>query len=299
MTQDAPAGWYPLPDGTQRYWDGTAWTDHTAPAVAAASPANGVSPGGTTDRPWWKMKRFIIPAVGFAALIILIMLGAVVAALGSSSHSKTPVASKPPAVAATSSPSPTAATTFTMPNVVGKNLQDAQDELQALGSLLIDQKDASGQGRLQVNDSNWTVCTQDPAAGVAAPIQTVVILASVKDDEVCPGDAKAALATSAAPAAPSMTVSQKQAVRAAENYLDYTAFSRSGLISQLEFEGYSNEDATIAVDSITVDWNEQAAKKAQNYLDMTSFSHSGLVDQLVFEGFTADQAEYGVTAVGL
>lgn len=29
-----PAGWYPQPDGTQRYWDGTAWTHHTAPGSA-------------------------------------------------------------------------------------------------------------------------------------------------------------------------------------------------------------------------------------------------------------------------
>ena len=28
-----PAGWYPDPNGAtiQRYWDGTTWTDHTAP----------------------------------------------------------------------------------------------------------------------------------------------------------------------------------------------------------------------------------------------------------------------------
>lgn len=24
-------GWYRQPDGTQRYWDGRAWTEHTAP----------------------------------------------------------------------------------------------------------------------------------------------------------------------------------------------------------------------------------------------------------------------------
>lgn len=28
-----PAGWYPTPDGGQRYWDGSAWTDHVAERV--------------------------------------------------------------------------------------------------------------------------------------------------------------------------------------------------------------------------------------------------------------------------
>ena len=27
----APAGWYPVDGGQQRYWDGAQWTDHTAP----------------------------------------------------------------------------------------------------------------------------------------------------------------------------------------------------------------------------------------------------------------------------
>jgi uncharacterized protein len=26
----APAGWYPQPDGSQRYWDGAAWTSHVS-----------------------------------------------------------------------------------------------------------------------------------------------------------------------------------------------------------------------------------------------------------------------------
>ena len=29
-TAHPPAGWYPAGDGRQRYWDGTAWTDHFA-----------------------------------------------------------------------------------------------------------------------------------------------------------------------------------------------------------------------------------------------------------------------------
>ena len=84
----------------------------------------------------------------------------------------------------------------------------------------------------------------------------------------------------------------------AKDYLEYSAFSYSGLIEQLEFEGFSTEDATFAVDRCGADWNEQAAKKAQDYLDYSSFSRDSLIEQLEFEGFTAEQAEYGVTAVG-
>ena len=95
------------------------------------------------------------------------------------------------------------------------------------------------------------------------------------------------------------TVSQKNAIRSAENYLNFTAFSKSGLIDQLEYEGYSNADATYAVDNIEVDWNAQAVKAAQNYLDFTAFSRSGLIDQLEYEGYTTEQATYAVDQVGL
>lgn len=83
------------------------------------------------------------------------------------------------------------------------------------------------------------------------------------------------------------------------DYLNYTAFSRSGLIDQLVYEGFTPEDSAYGVDSLGVDWSAQAVAKAQQYLDYDAFSHSGLVDQLVYEGFTADEAEFGVTAVGL
>ncbi|MEO9324047.1 Ltp family lipoprotein [Nocardioides sp. C4-1] len=92
-----------------------------------------------------------------------------------------------------------------------------------------------------------------------------------------------------------ITSGMQNAIDSAENYLDFSAFSRSGLIDQLEFEDYSTDDATFAVDYLDVDWNEQAAKSAENYLSFSSFSRQGLIDQLVFEGFTYEQAEYGVS----
>jgi hypothetical protein len=101
------------------------------------------------------------------------------------------------------------------------------------------------------------------------------------------------------PAAPKETVSQRNALKKAENYLDYSAFSRAGLVKQLEYEKYSTADATWAVDHVTVDWNEQAAKKAASYLNYSSFSRAGLLDQLAYEGFTPAQAEFGVASTGL
>lgn len=94
-------------------------------------------------------------------------------------------------------------------------------------------------------------------------------------------------------------MSQKNALRQAENYLRTQGFSRAGLIKQLEFEKYTIEDATWAVDHLTVDWKEQAAKKAKQYLETQAFSHDGLVKQLEFEGFTPEEAEHGATAAGL
>jgi hypothetical protein len=40
------------------------------------------------------------------------------------------------------------------------------------------------------------------------------------------------------------TVSQENAVEKVADYLDYTAFSRSGLIKQLEYEGFTAAQAT-------------------------------------------------------
>ena len=99
--------------------------------------------------------------------------------------------------------------------------------------------------------------------------------------------------------APKETAAQENARESAETYLDVSAFSRQGLIDQLEFEDYSTEDATYAVDKIAPDFNEQAAKSAEAYLDLSGFSRQSLIDQLVFEGYTDEQAAYGADSAGL
>lgn len=95
------------------------------------------------------------------------------------------------------------------------------------------------------------------------------------------------------------TKAQENAVKKAKSYLNYSAFSRKGLIEQLEFEGFTNEEAVYGVDNVGADWNEQAVKKAKSYLNYSSFSRKGLIEQLEFEGFTHEQAVYGVEQNGL
>ena len=97
---------------------------------------------------------------------------------------------------------------------------------------------------------------------------------------------------------PEVPMEYRNALSKAYDYLDYTAFSYSGLIDQLEYEGYSTEACTYAVDNCGADWNAQAAKKAKDYLEYTSFSYSGLIGQLEYEGFTTEQATYAVDNCG-
>ena len=97
---------------------------------------------------------------------------------------------------------------------------------------------------------------------------------------------------------PSVSVSKQNALKRAQSYLRYSAFSRKRLIEQLEYENYSNEDATYAADNVGADWNAQALKKAQSYLDYSAFSRKKLIEQLEYEGFTSEQSNYGVNNVG-
>lgn len=98
---------------------------------------------------------------------------------------------------------------------------------------------------------------------------------------------------------PSESVSQRNARLSAATYLSHAAFSRTGLIDQLEYEGFSAGDATYGVDAQDADWNEQAAKTAASYLRHSAFSRAGLIGQLIYEGYTPAQAEYGVGTTGL
>lgn len=80
--------------------------------------------------------------------------------------------------------------TFVVPDEVGKDLQAAQDDLQAVtGNPLYftDSKDATGADRFQLWDANWVVCSQSHKPGTTLPTSNMdIVFFVVKDDETCP-----------------------------------------------------------------------------------------------------------------
>jgi hypothetical protein len=77
------------------------------------------------------------------------------------------------------------------------------------------------------------------------------------------GSVTAAHASGSATAAHASNISRAQAVRMAKDYLRSQAFSRTGLIKQLKYEGFSSSDATYGVSRSGANWYKQAAKMAK------------------------------------
>ena len=90
-----------------------------------------------------------------------------------------------------------------------------------------------------------------------------------------------------------ITASMLRALDSAKNYLECSAFSKKGIKEQLEYEGFSEEEADYAAEHCNADWKEQAVEKAKSYIDFSAFSYTGLIEQLEYEGFTNEEATYG------
>lgn len=120
----------------------------------------------------------------------------------------------------------------------------------------------------------------------------------VNDLTVVPPESEKTVSPESKDALSELTTGQKNALSKAHDYLSYTAFSHSGLIDQLEYEGFTSEEATYAADNCGADWSKQAAKKALDYLGYSAFSYSGLIEQLEYEGFSTEEATFAVDSCG-
>ena len=89
----------------------------------------------------------------------------------------------------TAPPASAPAESWIMPSEIGKDLQRAQDDLQALTGnpmFVSTSEDLTGQDRQQVVDRNWQVCSSSPPPGSAFTSQTNVVFGVVRDSETCP-----------------------------------------------------------------------------------------------------------------
>lgn len=147
-------------------------------------------------------------------------------------------------------------------------------------------------GSANAKPSNEAPAEDKPAASVEQPSDEAEAPAEEPAAEPAPEPEPEA------PAEPELTLAQKNALGKAEQYIANMPFSRTGLIGQMEYEGFTTEESTWAVDTLGADWNAQAGLKAKQYLDNMSFSREALYEQLVYEGFSDAEANAGLAAVG-
>ncbi len=287
MSNLPPAGWYPAPhaNNEQRYWDGAQWVEGVpqpasdlSPQVAVPTPvfdATGRAPGSAENAKKSRKKGWII-GCSIAAGVLLI--GGIGSALGAGSDKGAEAAPQTSTAAdvvddaedALASPTEDPIVMVAVPDMVGLTATDAVNAMVGAG--------LQPPAVTSFKDPLAKVLSSDPPAGTEVEEGTQI---SITVEEK-----------------PALTMSQENALQTAQSYLSMMGFSRTGLMGQLEFEGYSTEDATFAVDSAGADWSAEAAEKAKSYLDMMAFSRQGLYDQLAFEGFSPEEIEAGLAAVG-
>ena len=158
--------------------------------------------------------------------------------------------------------------------------------------------DSSSKNDNTVKTSNVQIDAFDTSKTEAETDNDVPVSASTEEQIVQTAGNNIISESPAAENNTALNQGQKNALKSAESYLNFSAFSYEGLIKQLEFEKYSHEEAVYAADNCGADWKEQAAKSAASYLEYSSFSREGLIDQLKFEGFTDEEATYGASANG-
>jgi hypothetical protein len=341
MNATPPPGWYPDNLGSGlRYWDGQKWTGHTAPRGVEPSPGRPSQPGarplgrgtGTSRSNWFSRHKVFSGVLAFA--LLLIILGA----LGSQVEDPTPAAADTTAAddsgaeaSAVSEPEPEPEPVDTD----GDGVSDEDDFRPTDPKVRTrDDLDTDHDGVRDGDDFRPTdrkVQTRDDvdtdrdgvpdykddfprnasyskdADSDSVPDQLDDFPKDARYSQDADGDG-AADSKDAFPSDPSrskVTLAMDNALAAAQDYLDYSAFSRQGLIDQLSSKygsGFGVEDATWAVGQLTVDWRQQAFLAAKDYLDFSSFSRQGLIGQLSSpygSQFTVEEATYAVNKIGL
>ena len=317
MTSSTPPGWFPDQTNAQqvRWWDGQAWTEQTKPLNddsahqrgAAQATSYPVAPQVVSKQPkkpwyfrWW--------AITAAVLIALSVVGSMMPDEETSVAAATePSTSAKPSPSSSPEPEPVAETEPVDTDGDGVNDDEdvrpkdpkvrTEDDIDTDKDGAPDYKDAFPKEPKYSKDTDGD--------GVADQLDAFPKDAEYSKDADGDGVADAADAFPNDPSRSKVTLAMENALRAAQDYLDYSPFSRQGLIDQLSSEygsGFNLGDAEWAVGQLKVSWREQAFQAGKDYLDYSSFSRQGLIDQLSSaygSQFTLDEATYAVNKIGL
>ena len=319
MSNTTPPGWFPDPQvpGHQRYWDGNAWTEHTAPyhQPVQSYPAVTAQPlAPAAARGNWFLRHPILSGVA-ALFVVLIAIGAASGGGDPDSDEKKTVASdsksnddvEPADDAPTDSPS--AVVEAAPVDTDGDGVVDGDDFLPNDPNVRTAYDvDTDGDGVADPDDDfpeDAAFSKDSDGDQVADRLDAFPQDANYSKDTDSDKVADSVDAFPNDPSRSEITLAMENALGSAEGYLDFTGFSRQGLIDQLTSEygdGYKVADATWAVDQLDANWKEQAVRSAKGYLDFTSFSRQGLIDQLSSaygDKYTLEEATYAVDKIGL
>lgn len=300
-TPAAAAGWYPAGvEGQERYWDGSAWTDHVRPLVVATAAA-GWYPGGVPgeERYWdgaaWtdqvRSAGTASPGVPLATVAPVTLNSTV----RSTSTAGAPVgahqAAAPgvPGSAASATPEPAFGTKRRMPAkqkwIVGGSIAAGVLVIGMVGSAL-------GAGRDSGDDAK-------PVVGVEQEADAPAEEAAVEEDT-----------TVAVPDVVGKTVAEASAALEAAGFTvtvnegagdDWAVLSQSPIGNEKAEPGTAvslNAEAPKPVYTLE---QENALESARSYLAYSGFSRLGLIEQLSSEygeGYPLDVATWAVDNVG-
>ncbi|MGN8027487.1 Ltp family lipoprotein [Microbacterium sp. 22242] len=282
--QSAPgAGWYDDGSGRQRWWDGQQWGQYAVEAPAATVPLQDPQIGAGAKKPWYR-RVWVWIVVG------VVVLFGVIGGINNAIAGKAPVAEPSHSASATTE----AAADILVPDLTGMKGDVARNAVEVAGL----KPKLDGGGSVVVMASNWTVTSQEPAAGASVKKGTIVTIHVEKPKSVQADPPKSD--PPAAPAAPAVSAEFRSALTKAGQYSTLMHMSKAGIYDQLTSEygeKFSAEAAQYAIDNVKADWNANALAKAKEYQNQMAMSPEGIRDQLTSdygEKFTADEADYAI-----